>query len=60
MEVESEEKKPQRLIDAEKEANWVPEIDDVAAVYQELLTQPTIADKSWITRQYDSQVRTST
>lgn len=60
LEVESEEKKPQRLIDAEKEANWIPEIDDVAAVYQELLTQPTIADKSWITRQYDSQVRTST
>lgn len=60
LEVESEEKKPQRLINAEKEANWVPEIDDVAAVYQELLTQPTIADKSWITRQYDSQVRTST
>lgn len=60
LKVESEEKKPQRLIDAEKEANWVPEIDDVAAVYQELLTQPTIADKSWITRQYDSQVRTST
>lgn len=60
LEVESEEKKPQRLIDAEKAANWVPEIDDVAAVYQELLTQPTIADKSWITRQYDSQVRTST
>lgn len=60
LEVESEEKKPQRLIDAEKEANWVPEIDEVAAVYQELLTQPTIADKSWITRQYDSQVRTST
>lgn len=60
LEVESEEKKPQRLIDAEKEANWVPKIDDVAAVYQELLTQPTIADKSWITRQYDSQVRTST
>lgn len=60
LEVKSEEKKPQRLIDAEKAANWVPEIDDVAAVYQELLTQPTIADKSWITRQYDSQVRTST
>lgn len=60
LEVESEEKKPQRLIDAKKEANWVPEIDDVAAVYQKLLTQPTIADKSWITRQYDSQVRTST
>lgn len=60
LEVESEERKPQRLIDAEKGANWVPEIDDVAAVYQELLTQPTIADKSWITRQYDSQVRTST
>ncbi|MEO5287252.1 phosphoribosylformylglycinamidine synthase subunit PurL [Limosilactobacillus sp. WILCCON 0053] len=60
LEVESEEKKPQRLIDAEKAANWVPEINDAAAVYQELLTQPTIADKSWITRQYDSQVRTST
>lgn len=60
LEVESEERKPQRLIDAEKAANWVPEIDDAAAVYQELLTQPTIADKSWITRQYDSQVRTST
>lgn len=60
LEVESEEEKPQRLIDAEKAANWVPEIDDAAAVYQELLTQPTIADKSWITRQYDSQVRTST
>ncbi len=60
LEVESEEKKPQRLIDAEKTANRVPKIDDVVAVYQELLTQPTIADKSWITRQYDSQVRTST
>lgn len=60
LEVESEERKPQRLIDAEKEANWVPEIDDVAEVYKKLLTQPTIADKSWITRQYDSQVRTST
>lgn len=60
LEVESEEKKPQRLIDAEKAANWTPVIDDVAEVYKKLLTQPTIADKSWITRQYDSQVRTST
>lgn len=60
LEVESEERKPQRLIDAEKEANWTPVIDDVAEVYKKLLTQPTIADKSWITRQYDSQVRTST
>lgn len=60
LEVESEERKPQRLIDAEKQANWTPVIDDVAEVYKKLLTQPTIADKSWITRQYDSQVRTST
>lgn len=60
LEVESEERKPQRLIDAEKEANWTPVIDDVAEVYKKLLAQPTIADKSWITRQYDSQVRTST
>ncbi len=60
LEVESEERKPQRLIDAEKQANWIPAIDDVAEVYKQLLTQPTIADKSWITRQYDSQVRTST
>lgn len=60
LEVESEERKPQRLIDAEKQANWMPVIDDVAEVYKKLLTQPTIADKSWITRQYDSQVRTST
>ena len=60
LEVESEERKPQRLIDAEKGANWTPVIDDVAEVYKKLLTQPTIADKSWITRQYDSQVRTST
>lgn len=60
LEVESEEKKPQRLIDAEKAANWTPVIDDVAEVYKKLLAQPTIADKSWITRQYDSQVRTST
>ena len=60
LEVESEERKPQRLIDAEKRANWTPVIDDVAEVYKKLLTQPTIADKSWITRQYDSQVRTST
>lgn len=60
LEVESEERKPQRLIDAEKQANWTPVIDDVAEVYKKLLTQPTIADKSWITRQCDSQVRTST
>lgn len=60
LEVESEERKPQRLIDAEKQANWTPVIDNVAEVYKKLLTQPTIADKSWITRQYDSQVRTST
>ena len=60
LEVESEERKPQRLIDAEKQANWTPVIDDVAEVYKKLLTQPTIADKSWITRKYDSQVRTST
>ena len=60
LKVESEERKPQRLIDAEKRANWTPVIDDVAEVYKKLLTQPTIADKSWITRQYDSQVRTST
>lgn len=60
LEVESEERKPQRLIDAEKQANWTPVIDDVAEVYKKLLTQPTIADRSWITRQYDSQVRTST
>lgn len=60
LEVESEERKPQRLIDAEKRANWTPVIDDVAEVYKKLLTQPTIVDKSWITRQYDSQVRTST
>ncbi|MDC2839265.1 phosphoribosylformylglycinamidine synthase subunit PurL [Limosilactobacillus mucosae] len=60
LEVESEERKPQRLIDAEKQANWTPVIDDVAEVYKKLLTQPTIADQSWITRQYDSQVRTST
>lgn len=60
LEVESEERKPQRLIDAEKQANWTPVIDDVAEVYKKLLTQPTIVDKSWITRQYDSQVRTST
>lgn len=60
LEEPSAERKPQRVIDAEQQPAWVPNIDDLTATYEKMLTQPTIADKSWITKQYDSQVRTST
>ncbi len=37
-----------------------PEEADAAWTLQQLLSSPTIANKAWIYRQYDSQVRTST
>ncbi|MDO4903152.1 MAG: phosphoribosylformylglycinamidine synthase subunit PurL [Limosilactobacillus sp.] len=60
LEEESEEKKPARITAAEAQEAWKPEIADVAQTLRDLLQQSTIADKSSLFEQYDSQVRTST
>ncbi|MEY8441550.1 phosphoribosylformylglycinamidine synthase subunit PurL [Lactobacillaceae bacterium 24-114] len=60
LEEKSEEKKPTRIEEAEKKPAWVPVITDVAETLRKLLQQPTIADKSSLYQQYDSQVRTNT
>lgn len=60
LEEPSEEAKPQRIIEAEQAPAWQPVVDDPAATLKDLLSQTTIADKSSLYQQYDSQVRTST
>lgn len=60
LEEPSEEAKPQRIIEAEQAPAWQPVVDDPAATLKDLLAQTTIADKSSLYQQYDSQVRTST
>lgn len=60
LEEKSEEKKPQRIIDAEQSENWQPEIEDAGQTLRALLNQPTIANDQFVTQQYDSQVRTDT
>ena len=60
LEEPSEEAKPQRIAAAEQAPAWQPVIDDPAATLKDLLGQTTIADKSSLYQQYDSQVRTST
>lgn len=60
LEEKSEERKPQHIIKAEKEEAWKPKIDDVGQTLKKLLNQPTIASDTFITQQYDSQVRTNT
>ena len=60
LEEESLEKKPARIELAEQQPTWIPDIDNVAEVLTALLAQSTIADKSSLYQQYDSQVRTNT
>lgn len=60
LEEESLEKKPARIELAEQQPAWIPDIDNVAEVLTKLLAQTTIADKSSLYQQYDSQVRTNT
>lgn len=60
LEETSEEQKPVRILQAEQEANWQPEVTDAGATLEQLLQQSTIADKSIFFEQYDSMVRTST
>lgn len=60
LEEKSEEKKPQRIIDAEQSENWQPEIENAGQTLRALLNQPTIANDQFVTQQYDSQVRTDT
>lgn len=60
LEEKSEEKKPQRIIDAEQSENWQPNIESAGQTLKDLLNQPTIANDQFVTQQYDSQVRTDT
>lgn len=60
LEEESLEKKPARIELAEQQPTWIPDVDNVAEVLTALLAQSTIADKSSLYQQYDSQVRTNT
>lgn len=60
LEETSEEQKPARILQAEQEANWQPEVTDAGVTLEQLLQQSTIADKSIFFEQYDSMVRTST
>ena len=60
LEETSEEQKPARILQAEQEANWQPEVTDAGATLEQLLQQSTIADKLIFFEQYDSMVRTST
>ncbi|MEK0407249.1 hypothetical protein WNX12_10960, partial [Limosilactobacillus fermentum] len=46
LEEPSEEAKPARILQAEQEANWEPEVTDAGATLEQLLQQSTIADKS--------------
>lgn len=39
---------------------WMPDIHDFAGTIKQLLTQPTLASKKWVTRQYDYMVQTNT
>lgn len=58
LEQPGEEKKPARL--NQPAAKWEPVVKDGGAILRQLMAQPTLADKTYITRQYDSQVRTNT
>ena len=60
LEEHSEEKKPARIVAAEQAPAWQPQITDVEATLRSLLQQSTVADKSSLYQQYDSQVRTNT
>ena len=60
LEEKSEKRKPKHIIEAEKEAAWDPKIEDAGQTLKDLLNQPTIASDTFVTQQYDSQVRTNT
>ena len=60
LEEPSEERVPQRILDAKKEPEYVPEVEDANEMLKKVLAQPTIASKEMFTQTYDSQVRTST
>lgn len=60
LEEPSEERVPQRIIDAKNEPEYVPVVDDASEMLRRILAQPTIASKEMFTQTYDSQVRTST
>lgn len=60
LEEESLEEKPARITQAEQEPAWQPQINDAGQTLSQLLQQSTIADKSSLYQQYDSQVRTCT
>ncbi|MGM9891317.1 phosphoribosylformylglycinamidine synthase subunit PurL [Limosilactobacillus sp.] len=60
LEEASAEKKPARISAAESAPAWQPAIKDPAAILRRLLQQSTVADKSSLYQQYDSQVRTNT
>lgn len=60
LEEPSEERKPERIAQAESVSNWVPKLTDVKQILKQLLAQSTIASKEIFTQTYDSQVRTNT
>ena len=60
LEEPSEERVPQRILDAKKAPEYVPEVEDANEMLKKILAQPTIASKEMFTQTYDSQVRTST
>ena len=60
LEEPSEERVPQRILDAKKAPEYVPEVEDANEMLKKVLAQPTIASKEMFTQTYDSQVRTST
>jgi phosphoribosylformylglycinamidine synthase II len=39
---------------------WQPKLTDLAGTIHQLLMQPTLASKEWVTRQYDYMVQTNT
>ncbi|MFT8393787.1 MAG: phosphoribosylformylglycinamidine synthase subunit PurL [Liquorilactobacillus ghanensis] len=51
---------PSRLQQAAHQPVWQPTEFDFAAIFYQMLQQPTIAAKTSITQTYDSQVRTNT
>ncbi|GAJ25182.1 phosphoribosylformylglycinamidine synthase [Liquorilactobacillus sucicola DSM 21376 = JCM 15457] len=60
LEETSQEKVPERILEAQRNQNWAPQISDVADTLKKILQQPTIASKKMFTQTYDSQVRTNT
>lgn len=60
LEEPSEERVPQRILDAKEAPEYVPDVEDANEMLKKILAQPTIASKEMFTQTYDSQVRTST